>query len=311
MAVNLISRMLVTDPKKRASLAEIKQHVWVREGFQTPIDNYVPERPATITAPNADSLMELVSYGFKEQEVLRVLKNEMNLHPVVSLYHLIDEARRRIHEDSRKNSLATIGSAQDSNSSASIQSKKPGNKYFGLGKTNRRTAPDETGEDKQEVNAMANNFLAKNNSRPKRRSSNPTYTSNGNELLDFSIASNGFTNNDNPVSAVTNVVATPERSTAYQGKVQNVVTTRNELKDIFAEIERVMSLQRVSFAKTNSMSYTCDDNGCRFMIDVVSVEVHQQPRSVAHEIRFKKINAFWSWNHKSVIARIIKDLKLE
>ena len=41
---NLISRMLVTDPKHRATLAEIMNHPWMTKGFNSPPENFLPTR---------------------------------------------------------------------------------------------------------------------------------------------------------------------------------------------------------------------------------------------------------------------------
>ena len=41
---NLISRMLVTDPKQRASLNDIMNHPWITKGFNAPPENYLPYR---------------------------------------------------------------------------------------------------------------------------------------------------------------------------------------------------------------------------------------------------------------------------
>lgn len=41
---NLISRMLVTDPKARASLSEIMSHPWITKGFNTVPENFLPHR---------------------------------------------------------------------------------------------------------------------------------------------------------------------------------------------------------------------------------------------------------------------------
>ncbi|KAL6717996.1 Serine/threonine-protein kinase [Lecanora helva] len=41
---NLISRMLVTDPRQRATLSEIINHPWITKGFNGPPDNYLPHR---------------------------------------------------------------------------------------------------------------------------------------------------------------------------------------------------------------------------------------------------------------------------
>ena len=41
---NLISRMLVTDPRQRAHLSEIINHPWITKGFNSPPENYLPHR---------------------------------------------------------------------------------------------------------------------------------------------------------------------------------------------------------------------------------------------------------------------------
>ena len=41
---NLLSKMLVTDPKLRAPLSEIMNHPWMVKGFNTTPDNYLPHR---------------------------------------------------------------------------------------------------------------------------------------------------------------------------------------------------------------------------------------------------------------------------
>jgi serine/threonine protein kinase len=41
---NLISRMLVTDPSRRATLTEIMNHPWMTKGFNTPPENFLPVR---------------------------------------------------------------------------------------------------------------------------------------------------------------------------------------------------------------------------------------------------------------------------
>ncbi|KAL1918641.1 uncharacterized protein VTP21DRAFT_2663 [Calcarisporiella thermophila] len=47
---NLLSRMLVTNPIQRATLAEVMQHPWMNKGFDSPIDSHMPYR-APITLP--------------------------------------------------------------------------------------------------------------------------------------------------------------------------------------------------------------------------------------------------------------------
>ena len=59
---NLISRMLVTDPKARASLSEIINHPWITKGFNTVPENYLPYREP-IQLPLDPSIVEKMT-GF-------------------------------------------------------------------------------------------------------------------------------------------------------------------------------------------------------------------------------------------------------
>ncbi|KAI3644844.1 hypothetical protein MP228_011008 [Amoeboaphelidium protococcarum] len=113
-AIHLISRMLTVDPKKRITLAEIKQHPWVNCGFPcTPIENHLPQRPLTVLKPHPQTLQELSTYGFKVEDTTRIVQTEFNLHPIVSLYHLIDEARRR-YDDKQMQSAMLNGQSEGS-----------------------------------------------------------------------------------------------------------------------------------------------------------------------------------------------------
>ncbi|TPX31275.1 hypothetical protein SeMB42_g07784 [Synchytrium endobioticum] len=92
---HLISRMLTVDPKKRATLKEVIEHRWVNIGYSSLVSSQVQPRSLVVPDPNPDSLAELVTYGISEAEVRRVLVQGGALHPIVSLYHLVDEGRRR------------------------------------------------------------------------------------------------------------------------------------------------------------------------------------------------------------------------
>ena len=41
---HIMSRMLVTDPKARATMQEVMTHPWMTKGFNGPPDNYLPAR---------------------------------------------------------------------------------------------------------------------------------------------------------------------------------------------------------------------------------------------------------------------------
>ena len=78
---NLISRMLVTDPKQRATLAEIMNHPWITKGFNTAPENYLPHREP-VQLPLDDAVIEKMtgfdfgSSDFISRELTRVLESE-------------------------------------------------------------------------------------------------------------------------------------------------------------------------------------------------------------------------------------------
>ena len=78
---NLISRMLVTDPKARASLSEIMCHPWITKGFNTVPENYVPHREP-IQLPLDPSIIEKMtgfdfgSSDFITRELTKVISSD-------------------------------------------------------------------------------------------------------------------------------------------------------------------------------------------------------------------------------------------
>ncbi|MCJ1439028.1 serine/threonine-protein kinase KIN2 [Xylographa pallens] len=78
---NLISRMLVTDPKQRATLNEIMNHPWITKGFNTPPENYLPHREP-LQLPLDDSVVQKMTgfdFGSSEyitKELIRVIESD-------------------------------------------------------------------------------------------------------------------------------------------------------------------------------------------------------------------------------------------
>ncbi|MCJ1475605.1 serine/threonine-protein kinase KIN2 [Lambiella insularis] len=78
---NLISRMLVTDPKQRATLSEIMGHPWITKGFSTPPENYLPHREP-LQLPLDSSVVEKMtgfdfgSSDFITRELTRVIESD-------------------------------------------------------------------------------------------------------------------------------------------------------------------------------------------------------------------------------------------
>ena len=67
---NLISRMLVTDPKQRATLNEIMNHPWITKGFNIPPENYLPHREP-LQLPLDDSVVQkMTGFDFGSSEYI-------------------------------------------------------------------------------------------------------------------------------------------------------------------------------------------------------------------------------------------------
>ncbi|KAJ2156367.1 hypothetical protein GGF46_005242, partial [Coemansia sp. RSA 552] len=95
-AQHLLRQMLAVDPRRRATMAAIIEHPWPNKYHKKPIDNHMPDRPMVVLHPNERSLLKMPVYQYNIPEVIVALTcSEMALTPIVSIYHLIDESRRR------------------------------------------------------------------------------------------------------------------------------------------------------------------------------------------------------------------------
>lgn len=84
---NLISRMLVTDPKQRASLSEIMNHSWITKGFNAPPENYLPRREPLQLPLDPKIVEKMTGFDFGKsdyitKELTRILSSEEYQHAV-------------------------------------------------------------------------------------------------------------------------------------------------------------------------------------------------------------------------------------
>ncbi|KAI9722803.1 MAG: serine/threonine-protein kinase KIN2 [Chrysothrix sp. TS-e1954] len=75
---HIISRMLVTDPSKRASLSEIMNHPWMTKGFNGPPENYLPQREPLQMPLDSKILEKMTGFDFGSTDyITRQLENVM------------------------------------------------------------------------------------------------------------------------------------------------------------------------------------------------------------------------------------------
>nr|KMM67987.1 protein kinase kin1 [Coccidioides posadasii RMSCC 3488] len=67
---NIISRMLVTDPKQRASLTEIMNHPWMTKGFSGPPENYLPHRDPLQLPLDSEVIRRMTGFDFGPPEFI-------------------------------------------------------------------------------------------------------------------------------------------------------------------------------------------------------------------------------------------------
>lgn len=79
--------MLVTDPKQRASLAEIMNHPWMNKGFSSPPENYLPQREPLQLPLDQEVIEKMTGFDFGLPEhisaqLTKVLESEDYQHAI-------------------------------------------------------------------------------------------------------------------------------------------------------------------------------------------------------------------------------------
>ncbi|KAF2842520.1 Pkinase-domain-containing protein [Patellaria atrata CBS 101060] len=84
---NLISRMLVTDPRQRASLSEILNHPWITKGFNAPPENFLPHREPIQLPLDSQIIEKMTGFDFGSNayittQLTKVIESEDYQHAV-------------------------------------------------------------------------------------------------------------------------------------------------------------------------------------------------------------------------------------
>ncbi|KAJ9151124.1 Non-specific serine/threonine protein kinase [Pleurostoma richardsiae] len=68
---NLLSRMLVTDPRQRATMAEVMNHPWMTKGYNGPPDNYLPPREPLTLPLDQDVINAMTGFNFGPPDAIK------------------------------------------------------------------------------------------------------------------------------------------------------------------------------------------------------------------------------------------------
>ncbi|KAK4166362.1 kinase-like domain-containing protein [Cladorrhinum sp. PSN259] len=68
---HLISRMLVTDPKQRATMHEVMNHPWMLKGYNGPPENYLPQREPLSLPLDPEVITNMTGFKFGPAEYIR------------------------------------------------------------------------------------------------------------------------------------------------------------------------------------------------------------------------------------------------
>ncbi|KAJ2850095.1 MAP/microtubule affinity-regulating kinase 4 [Coemansia brasiliensis] len=118
-AQDLLQRTLTVDPRKRITMKGIVEHPWINRDFDQPINNHLPPRPAVVLQPDEQLLKKMSLYKYRIDDTVAALaRSDMALTPMVCIYHLLVESRKRkasrMARRSHANQIGGQGSDMDS-----------------------------------------------------------------------------------------------------------------------------------------------------------------------------------------------------
>ena len=68
---HLLSRMLVTDPRQRATMQEVLNHPWMLKGFNGPPENFLPKREPITLPLDQEVINAMTGFNFGPPEVIK------------------------------------------------------------------------------------------------------------------------------------------------------------------------------------------------------------------------------------------------
>jgi serine/threonine protein kinase len=97
-ARHLIQRMICVDPRRRATLEEVRNDPWLNQGFPELPRSLLPERPSLdVRRLNREALRRLSTFGYGPEET-RLAFEDPRPNPIKNTYYLLCEMFQREHE---------------------------------------------------------------------------------------------------------------------------------------------------------------------------------------------------------------------
>ncbi|KAJ1935914.1 hypothetical protein GGF37_005814, partial [Kickxella alabastrina] len=126
-AQHLLQQMLTVNPKLRISMKGIVDHAWSNKECDHPIDNHLPTRPSVVLQPNEMSLQKMRVYKYEVEAVASALAHsDMALTPMVCIYHLVEESRRRkASRNARRSQATNLGGPSATGSTVDVDHVSP------------------------------------------------------------------------------------------------------------------------------------------------------------------------------------------
>ncbi|KAJ2159782.1 hypothetical protein GGF46_002778 [Coemansia sp. RSA 552] len=149
-AQDLLQQILTVDPRMRISMKGIIDHPWTNKEYDQPVNNHLQDRPVVVLQPDEQLLQKMPVYKYSIPDVVAALaRSDMALTPMVSIYHLLVESRRRKATRNARRSHATHlgvpGSSTDTEStSPAVHYPQPGDGHRPTSRSRHSYAPVHT-----------------------------------------------------------------------------------------------------------------------------------------------------------------------
>ncbi|KAI9699031.1 MAG: serine/threonine-protein kinase KIN2 [Candelina mexicana] len=129
---SLISRMLVTDPRQRATLTEIMNHPWIIKGFNSSPENYLPHREPLQLPLDPKVIEKMTGFDFGSTEYItteltKILESEVYQQAVRLAgreqfsHNHASEKRRGVFDFYKRRSSTTSGDTLINSSAEAVQ----------------------------------------------------------------------------------------------------------------------------------------------------------------------------------------------